>query len=179
MKWNQSRPGFELVSPCSFPTAITITPQASPSLPVLLTILWILFQEHYHYVWLSGRVLLLLLSLFFYSWWIFYINVSQWTFTRVTASFLRSPGLFSVFWPFSTKLWFPFFQRFQFSFHFFGDLPSVPATIGIAVPCIFNCFFSSLARSKYFSIFLLSFIFTKSTNYFYCYLSLFFIVNYH
>ena len=28
MKCNQSRPGFELVSPCSFPTAITITPQA-------------------------------------------------------------------------------------------------------------------------------------------------------
>ncbi len=28
MKCNQSRPGFELVSPCSFPTAITITPRA-------------------------------------------------------------------------------------------------------------------------------------------------------
>ena len=25
---NQSRPGFELVSPCPFPTTITITPQA-------------------------------------------------------------------------------------------------------------------------------------------------------
>ena len=28
MKCNQSRPGFELVSPCSFPTTITITPRA-------------------------------------------------------------------------------------------------------------------------------------------------------
>ena len=28
MKCNQSRPGFELVSPCSFPTTITITPWA-------------------------------------------------------------------------------------------------------------------------------------------------------
>ena len=28
MKCNQSRPGFELVSPCPFPTTITITPQA-------------------------------------------------------------------------------------------------------------------------------------------------------
>ena len=27
MKCNQSRPGFELVSPCSFPTTITITPR--------------------------------------------------------------------------------------------------------------------------------------------------------
>ena len=30
MKYNQSRPGFELVSPCSFPTTITITPRAPP-----------------------------------------------------------------------------------------------------------------------------------------------------
>ena len=30
-KSNQSRPGFELVSPCSFPTAITTTPRAPPS----------------------------------------------------------------------------------------------------------------------------------------------------
>ena len=28
VKCNQSRPGFELVSPCPFPTTITITPQA-------------------------------------------------------------------------------------------------------------------------------------------------------
>ena len=30
MKCNQSRPGFELVFPCPFPTTITITPRASP-----------------------------------------------------------------------------------------------------------------------------------------------------
>ena len=30
MKCNQSRPGFGLVSPCSFPTTITITPRAPP-----------------------------------------------------------------------------------------------------------------------------------------------------
>ena len=30
MKCNQSRQGFELVSPCPFPTTITITPQAPP-----------------------------------------------------------------------------------------------------------------------------------------------------
>ena len=31
MKCNQSRPGFELVSPCSFPTTVTITPRAPPN----------------------------------------------------------------------------------------------------------------------------------------------------
>ena len=30
MKCNEFRPGFELVSPCSFPTTITITPRAPP-----------------------------------------------------------------------------------------------------------------------------------------------------
>ena len=32
MKCNQSRPGFELVSPCQFPATITITPRAPPAL---------------------------------------------------------------------------------------------------------------------------------------------------
>ena len=31
MKCNQSRPGFELVSPCPFPSTITITPRAPPN----------------------------------------------------------------------------------------------------------------------------------------------------
>ena len=30
MTCNKFRPGFELVSPCSFPTTITITPRAPP-----------------------------------------------------------------------------------------------------------------------------------------------------
>ena len=32
MKCNQSRPGFELVLPCPFPTTITITPQTPPKI---------------------------------------------------------------------------------------------------------------------------------------------------
>ena len=35
MKCNQSLPGFELVSPCPFPTTITITPQAPPNCNIL------------------------------------------------------------------------------------------------------------------------------------------------
>ena len=40
---------------------------------------------------------------FFYSWRVFYISVSRWFFTGVwvTASLLKSSGLFSVFWSFS------------------------------------------------------------------------------
>ena len=43
MKCNQSRPEFELVSPCSFPTTITITPREPPKptfLPLLSGPLW-------------------------------------------------------------------------------------------------------------------------------------------
>ena len=35
MKYNRSRPGFELVSPCPFPTTITITPRAS--VPIIIS----------------------------------------------------------------------------------------------------------------------------------------------
>ena len=36
---NQSRPGFELVSPCPFPTAITITPRAPFSAQVFIPLI--------------------------------------------------------------------------------------------------------------------------------------------
>ena len=36
MKCNQYRPGFELVSPCPFPTTITITPRAPPRVNCIL-----------------------------------------------------------------------------------------------------------------------------------------------
>ena len=41
---------------------------------------------------------------YFYSLRVFHISVSWWFFTGVwvTASFLKSPGLLSVFWPIST-----------------------------------------------------------------------------
>ena len=44
--------------------------------------------------------------LLIYSFWVFQISVSWWSFTGVwpTASLLNSPGLFSVFWPFSIIL---------------------------------------------------------------------------
>ena len=54
------------------------------------------------------QYLLLLLSLLYYSLWVFHISISWWSFTRiwVTASLLKSPGLLSVFWPILTMLFF-------------------------------------------------------------------------
>ena len=46
-------------------------------------------------------------------------------------------------------------------FKHLGTIPKVPAITGITISCMFNSFFSSLARSKYLSIFSLSFIFTS------------------
>ena len=48
--------------------------------------------------------LLLLLYYYYYynnTFWVFHTSMSWWSFTEVwaTASLLRSPGLFSVFWP--------------------------------------------------------------------------------
>ena len=41
-----------------------------------------------------------------YSFWVFHVSVSWWSFNGVwvTASLLKSPGLFSVIWPFSIML---------------------------------------------------------------------------
>ena len=45
---------------------------------------------------------LCIIIIIIYSFRVFHISVSWWSFTGfwVTASLLRSPGLFSVFWPF-------------------------------------------------------------------------------
>ena len=45
MKCNQPRPGFELVSPCSFPTTISITPRAPPNIDI---------QRIWHYITNNG-----------------------------------------------------------------------------------------------------------------------------
>ena len=66
----------------------------------------------------------------------------------MTASLLKSPGLFSVFWPFSIMLSFwmvstrpptsksssPFSNRLV-------TVPNAPITIGIIVTCMFHSFF--------------------------------------
>ena len=104
----------------------------------------------------------LLLLLLLYSLRVFHNSISWWSFTGVwvTTSLLRSLELFSVFWfqqcfglySLSSSTDFQFLQSF-------GIIPSGPITIGITITFMFHSFFSSLARSKYLSIFLLTFIF--------------------
>ena len=83
--------------------------------------------------------------------WAFHISVRWWFFTGVwvTASLLKSPGLFSVFWPFSIMLSFRWSPPVR-------QLPSPPVplvfllllfqmheiTIDIIVTCLFHIFFS-------------------------------------
>ena len=103
--------------------------------------------------------------LFFYNYYllirVFHISVSRLSFTEVwvTASLLKSPGLFSVFWPFSimvsTRL-----PTSKSSSPFSNPLvtvPNAPITIGIIVICMFHSIFNSLARSRYLSFFSHSF----------------------
>ena len=95
----------------------------------------------------------------------FHISVSRWFFPGVwvTASLLKSPGLFSVFWPFSIMLsfgWSPLIRQFPSPFsNPLVTVPNTPITIGIIVTCMFHSFFNSLARSRYLSFFSHSFSF--------------------
>ena len=134
-----------------------------------------------------------LLLLLFHSFEVFHTNVSWCFFTEVcvTVSLLQSPGLFSVFWEILVMLsfgwsllcvWFLSFPlpnhwgSFQvYQFQFVSTSPSFSIVL-----------FCSLARSRYLSLFSLSFNFTllstgmaKSTIrkvfsflFFFCWLSL-------
>ena len=76
----------------------------------------------------------------------------------MTASHLKSPGLFSVFWPFSIRLSFGLvftsLPTSKSSSPFNNPLitvPKEPITIGIIVTFMFHSFFNTLARSRYLS----------------------------
>ena len=94
---------------------------------------------------MSFLLLLLLIRVFHsVSWWSF---TGEW----LTASLLKSPGLFSVFWPFSIMLLLGWSQLGRQLPNLPGPLvtvPKAPITIGIIVTFIFHCFFNSLARSR-------------------------------
>ena len=102
-----------------------------------------------------------------YSLRVFLISVSWWSFTGVwvTASLLKSPGLFSVLWPISlTVVWMVSirFPTSKSSNPFNSPLvsvPNAPITIGIIVSFMFYSFFNSLARLRYVSFFSISFSF--------------------
>ena len=84
----------------------------------------------------------------------------------MTASLLKSPGLFSVFWPFSIMLLFGWSTLGRQLPNHPGPfnkplvtVPKAPITNGIIVTFMFHSFFNSLARSMYLSLFSHSFSF--------------------
>ena len=84
----------------------------------------------------------------------------------MTAGLLKSPGLFSVFWPFSITLsfgWSPNLSETSKSSSPFSNplvtVPNAPITIGIIVTCMFHSFYNSLLSSRYLSFFSHSFSF--------------------
>ena len=92
---------------------------------------------HYYYLLIRG----------------FHISISWWSFTGdwVTASLLKSPGLFLVFWSFSIMLlfgWSPLGCQLPNSPGPSITVPKAPITIGIIVTFMFHSFFNSLARSS-------------------------------
>ena len=129
--------------------------------------------------WITSRYYFILLSFF-------HTTVSWWFFTGiwVTASLLKSPRLFSVFWPTEKNavVWIISTRPISNFSNPLMIVLSVSITIGINVTFMFYSFFSSLARSRYLYLFSLSFSFTlwsagtaKSTiwyNLFCCWLSL-------
>ena len=76
----------------------------SPKLSTTFIIGFSLLSKRITWAW---PLLVFLLSLF-YSWRVFPISISRWSFTGVwvTASLLKSPGLFPVFWLISIMVWF-------------------------------------------------------------------------
>ena len=98
---------------------------------------------------------------------VFHIRLSWWSFTGVwvTASRLKSPGLFSVFWRFSIMLsfgWSPLVRQLPsppVPSIILRWLPKAPITIAIIISFMFYSFFNSLARSRYLSFFSYSFSF--------------------
>ena len=115
-------------------------------------------MTHLFLLWDDWLFLLLLLIR------VFHVSVSWWSFNGdwVTASPLKSPGLLSVFWPFSIMLsfgWSPLSRQLPNLPGPLVTVPKAPITIGIIVTFIFHSFFNPLARSRYLSLFSHSFSF--------------------
>ena len=70
MKCNQPRPGFELVSPCPFPTTITITPRAPFHIYLSISVCSYLYIPLYHLLYLS--------KIFLFFYFSFYFRHIQW-----------------------------------------------------------------------------------------------------
>ena len=108
-------------------------------------------------------IIIIIIIIIIHSLRIFHNIISKWSFTGVTASFLKSPRLF---WRTSkccslSGLCSSFnFQPFQPPYTPLGIILSVQITTDATVTLMFLSFFSSLENSQYLSFFLLSLIFS-------------------
>ena len=100
-----------------------------------------LTSVYYYYYYYCCWYLLLESFSYQFNWW---SSSGVW----VTASLLKSPGLFLVFWPFSIMLsfgWSPPVRQFSKSSNLFSNplvtVPNAPMTIGIIVTFMFHSFF--------------------------------------
>ena len=115
--------------------------------------------------WLRLDVLFIIIIIVT-SYWNFYTSISCWFFIGawVIACLLMSPGLFLVFCLILIILILTCLLISKSSSPFtnpLGIVVSVPMTISVTVISMFHSFFFSfLARSRYLSLFLLSFNFT-------------------
>ena len=123
---------------------------------------YIWYHRHFHVPQFFSIIIILLFLRVFHtsvSWW---FSTEVW----VTANHLKSPRLFSAFWPISVML---YFEWFPFVFLFPSPPVSVsillvtitraPITIVIIVTFMLHSFFNSLERSRHLSFFRFLWIF--------------------
>ena len=144
-----------------------------PSTPITIGIT-VIFMFHSFFCSLARSwylsLFLLSFSYYYYHYYLLirvsHIRVSWWFFTGVwvTASLLKSPGLFSVFCPSSIMLsfgWSPLVRQLPNPSGPFNyplvTVPKAPITIGTFDTFMFHSFFNSLARLLLLLIFLLSY----------------------
>ena len=113
----------------------------------------------YFEIVLKNNVFTCIMSLYFFffasfpHWWLF---TQLW----VTASLLKSPIDFNDAVVLVVSILLLISNSSSLFCKFFGIVPRAPTTIGVTVTFMFHNLSSSLARSRYVSIFSLSFIFT-------------------
>ena len=104
---------------------------------------------------------------YYYFLIVFHISISWWSFTGiwVKTSLLMSPGLFSVFWPFSSDaaaFWLlftrlPTFKSSSQFNNYLVTIPNAPITIGIIITFMFHSFFNFLTRPEVLILFFFTF----------------------
>ena len=148
-----------------------ILPQFLSLCLLSVIIILFLFLNHYpcsFFFFFFFFLLLLLLLLLLYFLQVFLFSVNWWSSTRVTQTptcLQVSRTLLSILADHNNAIIHEVSilsltsYCFSSQFQLLGTVPSARTTIGIIITLMFHSFLSSLARSRYLSMFLLLFIF--------------------